>query len=128
MSDDKDQSDVVSKYGAGKVPDADGVEVHACFGLLRGVNASRAMVELRFKAGREVAFPYSYVYNVDLVDEGQLIITFVGHVATIEGKQLRDLYRALINQRLAYIAEKRKGKRPKDGEAVVEKILLDKRD
>lgn len=122
MSDDKD--DFITKHVQKGGPNAEGVEEFDCFGKLKAGNITRAMVELRFKSGVERAYPYSYVVSFELSDEGTIVLHFVGESYRVTGQRLRQVYRLLVDHKLAYLAEFRSGTEPKADAPMIDSIKL----
>ena len=62
-----------------------------------------AMVDFETVQGDRQALPYSYLVSINYNPSEGLVLTFASHVVRIRGRNLDDLYLALVRQRAEYI-------------------------
>lgn len=63
------------------------------------------MLDVRQKTGDRTALPYSYLTAILLNASGEILLEYSGHSVIIRGRNLGDLYTALINHRVDYVQE-----------------------
>jgi hypothetical protein len=86
-------------------------------------------VEFRFRDGHSLGFSYMHFYNATY--SGHLIeIAFSGHTVQVRGRNLAGIYKSLLSQTLAWVAEDDHllvDDTP-DDESVVEEIVVLEKD
>ena len=85
-----------------------------------------AMLDLWFCDGNQRAFAYTHLYEIAYNASEGLELTFSGHVVTVCGYRLHDLYRGLKRYRIAFIweADTPTTRTVGDQEPVVTKITI----
>jgi hypothetical protein len=63
------------------------------------------MLDIRATVGQYVALPYTYLEMVQFDPSNALLLTFAVCEVRIEGRNLFDLYSALVQHRVEYIQE-----------------------
>ena len=63
------------------------------------------MLDIRATAGDLVALPYNFLEMVQYNPSDALLLTFAACEVRIEGRNLHDLYTALVQHRVEYIQE-----------------------
>jgi hypothetical protein len=61
------------------------------------------MVDFRYKNGNSQAFGYAYLVTIKLDPTESLILEFTAHRVTLEGKNLRKLYRRFLIHQVASV-------------------------
>lgn len=63
------------------------------------------MLDIRHKAGDRSAFPYSYLTGIFFNASGEIRMEYSGHKVVIRGRNLDNLYNALLNHRVDFVQE-----------------------
>jgi len=79
-------------------------ESAASFGA-RGKRSGSKMLEFRLKTGVGFAIGYHWMQSLSLTPDHRIEIIFSTHEITIEGRNLKELYRGLIEHRVPFIQE-----------------------
>jgi len=73
------------------------------------------MLSLRRLDGSAEAFQYMYLYNVRKNPEAtEVVMTFSGHIVTVEGKNLLELYNKLLGCGIQFVQEMKEEDRRED--------------
>lgn len=70
-----------------------------------GSRSAEIMLELRFKTSDAIAFSYALLLNAAWNPSEGITLEFTTHRVRLLGRNLRELYRALILHRLAHVQE-----------------------
>ena len=63
------------------------------------------MLDVRQKTGDRAALPYAYLTFIHFNKSGDIRLEYSGHTVSIRGRNLGDLYNALLNHRVDYVQE-----------------------
>lgn len=80
-------------------------DTYLAFGIDPDSRPVNAMLDLWFRDGNQRALAYTHLYDIAYNASEGLELTFSGHVVTVLGHGLLDLYRGLKRHRIAYIWE-----------------------
>lgn len=104
--------DKQAKPGGKPAPEAAEPENLGMFGLLRGMHERAIALEIRFKDGRNEAFPYAYLQRSSLDPSEGITLRFGGAVVRITGRNLNAelrpnvrLFSAIAQHRVPWIEE-----------------------
>jgi hypothetical protein len=75
------------------------------FARLLSPRRPELMLELRRKSGDALALGYAYLVSIGFNRSGGLVLEFTGHQVKIKGRNLRPLWRGLVQQRVAWLQE-----------------------
>ncbi len=89
-------------------------------------NTGRALLfELRFRSGRRLGFPYSYLTKLDFEPSEGITIYASDVVILVKGRNLDVVFNYLLQNRLTYIREDETGTdTSSEGETFIESIEI----
>ncbi len=92
--------------------DPDAADDLGAFGFLRGVKERAVVLDLRFRTGTRVAFPYTLLERVSFDPSDGISLRFLGATVTVRGRNLArltaagvSLLDALHRHRVPWLAE-----------------------
>jgi hypothetical protein len=95
------------------------------FGVEPQASSRALLFELRFRSGRRLGFPYSYLTKLDFDPTGNIEIQVSDAVVTISGRNLKDIFTYLIQNRLTFIQEDPSGIDTEDGDVFVAELRVE---
>ncbi|MBI1349442.1 hypothetical protein GC163_24515 [bacterium] len=107
MSDDRQK--LVERYAQRSTKASTTVAAEAVnYQAASPVSANRPpepMLELRLKAGDAIALSYALLITAGFNPSQGITLEFTTHKVLLRGRNLRSIYRAIVDHRLAYLQE-----------------------
>lgn len=110
------------RFGVGK---NDPVPERPSFSLASPTDARLLMLDFQSRGGDAIAMAYSYLQTVRFDPSVGLTLSFTTHSVTLMGRNLNELYKALLDQIVRRIEEQGEHDREPDGAPVVSRIRID---
>lgn len=100
---DRPGEGILSKYGIQSSPSTS--EASADTKPYATSNIGGMMLDVRLNNGDCFGLPYSYFMAMSFDAPGTVVLYFATHTVTIEGRNLRSIYDALLRQSVDFIQE-----------------------
>lgn len=96
--------------------------------LVRLVGSVAAMLDFRFKGGKRLSLPYSYLSSVSYDPKSGITLTYPSHTMTVRGRNLGPAYNAIGSLTALALVESDTGVDEGGDEPFIEAIAVDQAD
>lgn len=95
----------VKRSGTPSEPVPESSDDYQAAGPVSGNRPPEIMLELRVKSGDSLALGYAYLLSAEWNRSEGIILEFTTHTIRLAGRNLREVYRAIVAHRLPYVRE-----------------------